>query len=109
MSGLKNVDKVLLVLSGKGGVGKSTTAVNLALVLSEFGKKVGLLDLDLCGPSIALMLGFDNPSVYRNENGWVPLKTDGDNPISVISIAFLLQSKCIVLQPALFLIRRFCF
>ncbi|XP_074600594.1 cytosolic Fe-S cluster assembly factor NUBP2-like [Brevipalpus obovatus] len=90
---LDDVKKIVLVLSGKGGVGKSTTAVNLALSLAEKGKKIGLLDLDICGPSIALMLGFEETSILRNEKGWTPLKTKGSNPISVISIAFLLQSK----------------
>lgn len=93
MSGLEGVKTVLMVLSGKGGVGKSTSAVNLALTFAELDKKVGLLDLDLCGPSIGLMLGFDETSVYRNSKGWIPLKTKGDNPLMVMSIAFLLQSK----------------
>ena len=90
---LDDVKKIIMVLSGKGGVGKSTTTVNLALSLAEKGKRVGLLDLDICGPSIALMLGFKETSIFRNDKGWMPLKTEGSNPISVISIAFLLQSE----------------
>lgn len=92
---LENVKKIILILSGKGGVGKSTTAVNLSLSLSKLGCKVGLLDLDLCGPSIALMTGLEETSIYRNDKGWIPLTTTHNceqfTPLSVMSIAFLLQ------------------
>ena len=54
---LKNVKNKLVVMSGKGGVGKSTVAASLALTLSEQGYKVGLLDVDLHGPSIAGIFG----------------------------------------------------
>ncbi|CAF4615095.1 unnamed protein product, partial [Rotaria sp. Silwood1] len=59
MSGLDNVKRVIVVLSGKGGVGKSTVAAQLALSLYSSGLRVGLLDVDLCGPSIPRMFGVD--------------------------------------------------
>ena len=54
---LSQVKKIIAVASGKGGVGKSTTAVNLAIGLHQEGQRVGLLDADIYGPSIAMMLG----------------------------------------------------
>ncbi len=56
---LDQVKYIVAVASGKGGVGKSTTAVNLALAMQAEGKKVGLLDADIYGPSIAMMLGVE--------------------------------------------------
>ncbi|NMB78439.1 MAG: Mrp/NBP35 family ATP-binding protein, partial [Methanomicrobiales archaeon] len=54
-----NVKHVIMVLSGKGGVGKSTVSVNLAYALSAHGRKVGLLDLDMHGPNVPKMLGIE--------------------------------------------------
>ena len=90
---LDGVGKILIILSGKGGVGKSTAAVQLALALSLKEKKVGLLDLDLCGPSIELMLNLSHSDIYRNEKGWIPIQTQTSNPISVMSIAFFLKGR----------------
>ena len=58
-SAMSRIGKKLIVLSGKGGVGKSTVAVSLALSLSHQGKKVGLLDVDIHGPSILKLLGIE--------------------------------------------------
>eukprot|EP00040_Diaphanoeca_grandis_P024449 m.134337 g.134337 ORF g.134337 m.134337 type:complete len:282 (-) comp29734_c1_seq1:84-929(-) len=90
---LKDVDHVVLVLSGKGGVGKSTCSVEIATALVKKGKKVGILDIDLCGPSIPRMLGLDNSSVHQCDEGWVPVYADDEKQLSVMSIGFLLGSS----------------
>ncbi|KYQ88252.1 nucleotide binding protein 2 [Tieghemostelium lacteum] len=90
------MDKIkhkILVLSGKGGVGKSTVSTQLALYLSHIGKKVGLLDVDLCGPSIPKMLGLENREVHKYSDGWVPVYKDETKSLGVISIQFLLGDK----------------
>ena len=85
--------RIILVLSGKGGVGKSTLSLQLALSIGqESGKKTGLLDIDLCGPSIPTMVGLEGHSVRRNGDHWTPVPTSSSN-LSVMSIGFLLDSK----------------
>ncbi|MEA3363502.1 MAG: Mrp/NBP35 family ATP-binding protein [Thermodesulfobacteriota bacterium] len=83
------VKNKIVVMSGKGGVGKSTTAVNLALALVEQGKKVGLLDIDIHGPSIPKMLGLEGERPNADDEGIYPLETLG---LKVMSIGFLLAS-----------------
>ena len=62
---LSHVKHVILVLSGKGGVGKSTVATQLALSLAlDENKNIGLLDIDICGPSVPRMLGLDGQEVH---------------------------------------------
>ncbi|KAK3552049.1 hypothetical protein QTP70_031769 [Hemibagrus guttatus] len=85
---LEKVQHVVLVLSGKGGVGKSTITTELALALLHVGKKVGVLDVDLCGPSIPRMLGVNKHEVHQCDAGWVPVCVDH---LSLMSIAFLLD------------------
>jgi len=87
---LTRARNVIVVASGKGGVGKSTTAVNLALALARDGAKVGLLDADIYGPSQPTMLGIGN-GVYPDtvDDAWfVPHQAHG---IEVMSIGFLLK------------------
>lgn len=74
---LPGVEDIVVVASGKGGVGKSTTSVNLAIVLAQMGKRVGLLDADIFGPSIPLMMNLnDTPAVDQN-NMMTPLQNYG--------------------------------
>lgn len=88
---LKDVRHVVLVLSGKGGVGKSTFSAQLAYALASQGKEVGLLDVDICGPSIPTMLGLEGQEVHQSNLGWSPVYVD-DN-LGVMSIGFLLNNK----------------
>lgn len=83
-----DVKHVIMVLSGKGGVGKSTVSVNLAYALSNHGKKVGLLDLDMHGPNIPKMLGIEDHKLSMVDNKIEPVHVTGK--LSVISMAFLL-------------------
>jgi len=89
---LANVKHIFLVLSGKGGVGKSTIATQLALGLVQQGKKVGLLDVDICGPSVPHMLNLTGQDIHQCSEGWVPVYTDDTQMLAVVSIGFLLKS-----------------
>ena len=77
----------LIVLSGKGGVGKSTVAVNLALALTLEGKSVGLLDVDIHGPSVPAMLGLEGATPLSKGSSLLPVQKGG---LKVMSIGFLL-------------------
>ncbi|KAI8076681.1 cytosolic Fe-S cluster assembly factor CFD1 [Gilbertella persicaria] len=90
LAGIKNI---VLVLSGKGGVGKSSVTTQLALALVHQGKKVGVLDIDLTGPSIPRMLGLDGKQVHQASQGWVPVYADENKQLSCMSIGFLLSNK----------------
>jgi Mrp family chromosome partitioning ATPase len=80
----------VMVLSGKGGVGKSTVAVNLAAALMLSGKRVGLLDVDIHGPSIPTMLGLEREMIQGSEEGLLPIDLGG---MKVMSIGFLLRNQ----------------
>jgi len=80
-----------MVLSGKGGVGKTSVAVNLAVTLAKEGFAVGILDADIHGPNIPKMMGVEEKRLVGNEDGLLPIKTESG--VRVISIAFLLRSK----------------
>jgi ATP-binding protein involved in chromosome partitioning len=79
LDGIAGVKNVIAVASGKGGVGKSTTAVNLALALSAEGARVGILDADIYGPSQGLMLGMSEGTRPVSEDGksWLPIEAHG--------------------------------
>ena len=86
---LTNVSHVILVLSGKGGVGKSTVSTQLAQSLSSRGYSVGLLDVDICGPSIPRMCGVVGQTVHQSQQGWEPVYANPN--LAVMSISFLLE------------------
>ncbi|XP_018561120.1 cytosolic Fe-S cluster assembly factor NUBP2 homolog [Anoplophora glabripennis] len=90
---LDGVKHIILVLSGKGGVGKSTVSTQLALTLKERGYKVGLLDVDLCGPSIPYLLQLEGKDVHQADGGWVPVYAGDDQNLAVMSIGFLLNNR----------------
>ena len=72
--GLQNVKHVVLVLSGKGGVGKSSVTIQLALALTQQGHNVGILDIDLTGPSIPRLLSLEDKKVTQAPGGWLPVE-----------------------------------
>ena len=76
-TGMATVKNIIGVASGKGGVGKSTVSLNLALALSQTGAKVGLLDADIYGPSIPLMLGMKDGSMEVEDNKLQPAESNG--------------------------------
>lgn len=84
---LEGVDKVLAVASGKGGVGKSTVAVNLALALKEQGYRVGLLDVDIYGPSLPTLLGVEERPAVNNRR-ILPIEASG---LKLMSLGFLMD------------------
>ncbi|HBT51462.1 MAG TPA: ATP-binding protein [Petrotoga sp.] len=85
---LENIDNVIMVMSGKGGVGKTTVAVNLAVALALEGRKVGLLDVDLHGPDVVRMLGGREAKVSALGEEILPPEVHG---IKVISISQFLD------------------
>ncbi len=88
-----NLGRIIAISSGKGGVGKSTVAVNLAVALARQGKRVGIMDADIYGPNLPLMLGVDAAPAVRDDK-IIPLEAHG---IKVISIGFLIEKD----QPAI--------
>ncbi len=83
---IPGVDSIIAVGSGKGGVGKTTLSVNLAVALSRLGHKVGLLDADVYGPNVPLMLGVNTQPRMVGENRIEPVQAFG---LKVISVGFL--------------------
>jgi ATP-binding protein involved in chromosome partitioning len=88
---IPTVKNVVAVASGKGGVGKSTTSVNVALALAEAGAKVGLLDADVYGPNVPLMMGLkERPQLHGGEGAIEPIRRYG---IKLMSIGFFLDEN----------------
>lgn len=87
---INNIKRIISVASGKGGVGKSLVASTLALTLSEKGYKVGLLDLDLYGPSSHIILGLEKYKFPEEEKGIIPPRTNG---IKFMSIVYFTEEK----------------
>lgn len=84
------IRKIIAVASGKGGVGKSTIAVHLAVSLADRGQKVGMLDADIYGPSQPKMLRLEDQKPEQRDGQIIPLEAYG---IKVMSIGFMLQNK----------------
>ncbi|HSU54111.1 MAG TPA: Mrp/NBP35 family ATP-binding protein [Candidatus Dormibacteraeota bacterium] len=82
------IKRIVAVASGKGGVGKSTVSVNLACGLTHLGSKVGLLDCDIYGPSIPLMMGINRKPTIGDQEKMVPPENHG---VRLMSIGFLLE------------------
>ena len=91
---LPNLGRILAVSSGKGGVGKSTVSVNLAIALSQLGYRVGLMDADIYGPNIPLMMGLDQQPEVNKAAKIIPLEAHG---VKLISLGFLIEKD----QPAI--------
>ncbi|OJJ33020.1 hypothetical protein ASPWEDRAFT_43063 [Aspergillus wentii DTO 134E9] len=99
LGGVKNI---VLVLSGKGGVGKSSVTLQLALALSLQGKSVGILDIDLTGPSIPRLVGLEGAKITQTPGGWLPVdvhpaeqpeQQPGRGSLRCMSLGFLLRDR----------------
>ncbi|KAK6205133.1 cytosolic Fe-S cluster assembly factor CFD1 [Scheffersomyces amazonensis] len=102
---LEKVKHIILILSGKGGVGKSSVTTQTALTLVNKGFNVGVLDIDLTGPSLPRMFGVESKQVHQSVAGWVPVSvynnnhnSNNDNNIkrgnlSLMSLGFLLGNR----------------
>ncbi len=91
INNMKRIKHKFIVASGKGGVGKSTVATNLAATLAKQGHIVGLLDMDLTGPNVPTMLGIRDAGIKESEEGGlVPVPVPGHENLRVVSMQFLL-------------------
>ena len=88
---LRRIKRKIMIMSGKGGVGKSTVAANLAIGLALRGYNVGLLDCDIHGPTIPTIFGLESERLAVNEEGILPIQVLPN--LSVMSVGFLLETK----------------
>ena len=89
-SSIPGVKRIIAVASGKGGVGKSTVAANLAIALAATGAKVGLCDCDLYGPSVAQMFGTNERPMANEQDEIIPIEAHG---LKLMSMSFLLEDR----------------
>jgi len=87
---LRRIRHKVLVLSGKGGVGKSTVAANLAMALERAGRRVGLLDVDVHGPTVPMLLGLEGEQVFGDGEALMPVQL---GELKVMSVGFLLRRR----------------
>ncbi|MFC1786553.1 P-loop NTPase [Halobacteriota archaeon] len=90
-AGMNNVKHKIMVMSGKGGVGKTTVAVNLAVSLANKGYKVGIMDTDMHGPNVPKMLGIEDEHLRSSPVGMLPVTAF--QGLKVVSVGFLLSDK----------------
>jgi len=91
LNSLKKIKHVIIVMSGKGGVGKSTVAANLAVALSMRGFETGIMDVDIHGPNIPKMLKIEDAVITGDQEGLFPVTVPPH--LKVMSMAFLLQDR----------------
>ncbi|KAL2220280.1 putative nucleotide binding protein [Thermoascus aurantiacus ATCC 26904] len=96
---LNGVKNIVLILSGKGGVGKSSVTLQLALALTLQGRSVGILDVDLTGPSIPRLVGLEDAKITQAPGGWLPVAVHpadegtGRGSLRCMSLGFLLRDR----------------
>jgi ATP-binding protein involved in chromosome partitioning len=86
----QGVKRAITIASGKGGVGKSTISVNIAVSLAKKGLNVGLLDVDIYGPSISKMMNLEGKKMELDNNYFIPLERNG---IKCVSMGFFIHSQ----------------
>jgi len=91
--GIGQIKQIIAVSSGKGGVGKTTVAVNLAVSLADMGAKVGIIDADIYGPNVPVMLGMQDSKlqVWRTEQGTDVIEPAFNYGVKMVSMAFLIE------------------